>query len=499
MDIKKQGSLMRGAGILLSVSSLPSPYGIGSFGQAATDFLEFLHRAGQKYWQVLPLCPTSYGDSPYQSFSAFAGNPYFIDLDILISNGLITRAEVESFHWGERPCEVDYALLYENRYRILKLAHSRSAHLNSSDFRNFCRDHACWLDEYALFMALKYRHGGLSWTDWPEPLAIGDKAAIIDARQDLGDEMDFWRFCQYHFFTQWHSVKSQAKRLGINIIGDLPIYVALDSADVWANPELFQLDSDHLPTRVAAVPLDLFSETGQLWGNPLYDWDAMEKDNFAWWRQRLVLSAELYDTIRIDHFIGIVNYYSVPADNETAIGGEWLPGPGAKLISALSNEPCVAKIIAEDLGVVTHEVEQLRRWAGYPGMRLLQMAFDSGGSNGNLPDFYGSDTVVYGGTHDNETLTGFFLSHPDADFSFAREYLDVGTDGEIPWALIRAAFASDAGVVIFQMQDYLGLDNSARMNTPSTLGSNWKWRLLKDQIPPEFEETLLYYTMLYGR
>lgn len=499
MSIKKQSPLERGAGTLLAVSSLPSPYGIGSFGQAALDFLDFLHRSGQKYWQVLPLGSTGYGDSPYQSFSAFAGNPYFIDLDTLISQELISTNEVQDINWGDCDAEVDYALLYKNRFTILRLAFSRSHHRDTAEYRSFCSSQAHWLDEYTLFMALKDRYDGLPWINWPEALRMRDGTATQKARQSLQEEIDFWCFCQYHFYTQWRWIKAHASGLGINIIGDIPIYVALDSSDVWANPEMFQLDDNRLPTRVAGVPPDLFSETGQLWGNPLYDWDAMEQDNFAWWRKRLSFSSEIYDTIRIDHFVGMAHYYSVPAGSDTAIGGQWQPGPGEKLISAISDEPDVGKIIAEDLGIVTPLVTQLRQRAGYPGMRLYQMAFDSDDFNLNLPGFYDRDTVVYGGTHDNETLVGFFLGHERPDLRFAREYLNVGTDEGIPPAIIRTAFASCAGVVIFQMQDYLGLDNTARMNTPSTLGGNWKWRFAQGQISPQLEETLLRYAQLYGR
>lgn len=500
MRIKKQKPLKRGAGTLLAVSSLPSPYGIGNFGQSAYDFVDFLHRSGQTYWQVLPLGPTSYGDSPYQSFSAFAGNPYFIDPDTLIKEGLLKQEEVQAVQWGNHSNEVDYSTLYKNRYSVLEKAFLRSDYLETEDFKNFCLENSDWLDDYALFMSIKNKLGGKSWLEWPDELRLRATSAIVTARKSLSKEFDLWRGSQYFFFKQWEKLKAYANSLNVNIIGDMPIYVALDSADVWVNYKLFQMDGNRMPSGVAGVSPDLFSKTGQLWGNPLYNWDEMEKDGFAWWRKRMNMYSKLYDIIRIDHFIGIVHYYAIPPDAETAMNGLWLPGPGEKLIAAISQELGGKQIIAEDLGLVSPGVIKLREKAGYPGMRLYQMAFDSDGTNGNLPGYYSKDTVVYGGTHDNETTVGFLQGQKRSVLRFAREYLGVNKNREIPWAMIRSAYGSSAGVVIFQMQDYLELDNSARLNTPSTVGgNNWKWRLINGQIPSELESKLKRFTELYGR
>lgn len=499
MRIKKQKPLKRGAGTLLAVSSLPSPYGIGSFSKAAYDFVDFLRKSGQRYWQVLPLGPTSFGDSPYQSFSAFAGNPYFIDLDTLIQEGLLTAEEVQHTFWGEEIDQVDYSVLNKNRFPILKKAFLRSRHRNTDEYRDFCVKHSEWLEDYTLFMSIKDSLGGVSWQKWPDELRLRESQALDDARAALSEDTQFWKFCQFYFYRQWERLKDYANRKGILIIGDMPIYVALDSADVWANHKLFQLNDSRMPTRVAGVSPDMFSETGQLWGNPLYDWDEMELSDFSWWRRRMRLYSELYDIIRIDHFIGITHYYSIPAEDDTALNGEWLYGPGEKLIAAISGEIKGTQIIAEDLGPEVPSAIRLRKKAGYPGMKLYQMAFDTDGSNENLPGYYDKDTIVYGGTHDNDTIVGFMAGQKRRVLRFAREYLGVKTNKEILWAMIRTAYASSAAAVIFQMQDYLGLDSSARMNTPSTVGSNWKWRLEDGQITDELENKLKRFSDLYGR
>ncbi|MEG0852323.1 MAG: 4-alpha-glucanotransferase [Angelakisella sp.] len=496
--LKQQKPFKRGAGILIPVASLPSPYGIGTFGKAAYELLDFLRAAGQSYWQVLPLGPTSYGDSPYQSFSAFAGNPYYIDLDMLIEEGLLDKEEVEAHPWGDTPDDVDYGTIYKERFKVLRLACSRSNHATTKEYKAFCAANG-WLTDYALFMALKEQHQGEGWQSWEPPLRMREPAAIAESTKALATELDFWRFCQYKFFQQWDALVAYAHNNGIEIIGDIPIYVAMDSADVWVNSHLFRLDEARNPVAVSGVPPDMFSATGQLWGNPLYDWDRMEQEGFVWWQQRMAASARLYDIIRIDHFIGIVNFYSIPAEDDTAAGGHWVEGPGEKLLEAITPALGGKHIVAEDLGVLTPAVKRLRQKSGYPGMKLMQFAFDSDANNEFLPCHFDKNTVIYGGTHDNETLVGYFSTRKRKELRFAREYLRVKRNSEIPWALICAGYESSANTAIYQLQDLMGLDNHARINTPSTLGQNWRWRLLPGQLSNALAEKINAATKLYGR
>ena len=496
---KKQARLGRSAGVLLPVASLPSPFGIGTFGKAAYRFVDFLQAAGQHYWQVLPLGPTSYGDSPYQSFSAFAGNPYFIDLETLIQEGLLTWEEACAPDWGSDPADIDYAKIYQNRFTVLRKAFARSKHKDTEAYRDFCSENADWLEDYSFYMSVKMHFDAHSWLEWPEDIRTCQPQAVSRYRTLLRDEMAFWKFCQYKFFEQWFRLKAYANTRGIQIIGDIPIYVSLDSADVWRNPSLFQLDEKRLPTAVAGVPPDNFSATGQLWGNPLYDWEAMEKDGFAWWKRRMQCSAQIYDVVRIDHFIGIGRYYAIPYDDATAENGIWRQGPGQKLINAISAVMGDSKIIAEDLGCLVPEVEALRDNAGYPGMKILEFAFDSGSGNPNLPCHYTSNCVVYGGTHDNETLVGFFAHQPRQVIHFACDYLHTRKRKKLPAACIRAAYASVADTAVIQMQDWLGLGNEARINFPSTIGGNWRWRLLPGQLTEALSARMRDLCDLYAR
>ena len=491
--------MKRGAGILLPVSSLPSPYGIGSFGRAAYDFVDFLHRAGQSYWQVLPLGPTSYGDSPYQSFSAFAGNPYFIDLDRLAEEGLLTAEELEQPDWGGNPGDVDYAALYQSRFGVLRRAYKKSSCQTEEDFERFCAQNQHWLPDYCLFMALKEQQDGKSWLEWPEPLRLREPAALEKARDGLEEEIGFWAFCQYKFFGQWQALMGYAHSRGVEIIGDLPIYVAMDSADVWAHGELFQLDEQRRPAWVAGVPPDFFSATGQLWGNPLYDWEAMERTDFDWWKQRMAACAGLYDVIRIDHFIGTVNYYSIAAGAQTAMVGDWHQGPGMKLFAAITPALGGKKIIAEDLGVLTAPVVRLRERCGYPGMKVLQFAFDGGSGNEFLPHHHQRNQVVYPGTHDNQPLRSFLAGQKRGTLRFARQYLGVRTTRELPQAVLRACYASVANTAIVMLQDLMGLGDESRINTPSTMGENWRWRLLPGQTSDKLAEEIRQMTKRYGR
>ncbi len=497
--MKRQKPLMRGAGVLMPISSLWSPYGIGTLGDAAYQFVDFLKCAGQRYWQVLPLGPTGYGDSPYQSFSAFAGNPYLIDLERLMQEGLLKREDAEAFLWGDDRKKVDYGKLYDSRLNLLRMAWKNSKHQKRKDFACFCRDNAYWLDDYADFMAIKRQYAGKSWCFWPNEIRMRQKDALVRLREELKEEIDFEKFCQFHFFRQWKDLKEYANENGVLIIGDIPIYVSLDSSDVWAGKEEFQLDKNGTPEMVAGVPPDHFSALGQLWGNPLYRWDEMEKNGFTWWKLRMQFSAQMYDIIRIDHFIGVVRYYAVRYGSADAKKGTWHKGPGEKLLTALGEALGETCLIAEDLGAVTPAVTRLRLRAGYPGMKILSYGFDAGADNENLPHRFERNSVVYGGTHDNMPLYGYFKSADASAVSFAKQYLDAHRIKALVSAAIRTAYASVADLCIFQMQDLLGLDNRARMNTPGTVGGNWRWRITKEQLSDEMAEKLYALAYTYAR
>ncbi|MBP3435907.1 MAG: 4-alpha-glucanotransferase [Clostridia bacterium] len=490
-----QERLMRGAGILLPIGSLPSEYGVGSLGAEAFRFVDFLSEAGQSYWQILPVGPTGYGDSPYQSFSAFAGNPYFIDLELLAEQGLLTEEELAD---AKLPAEViPYERLYYTRFTVLRRAAERF--VDTPEFLAFCRREAAWLDDYALYMSLKGQHGEREWMLWDKPLRQRETQAIAQSRKEFAADVRFWQCCQYWFFCQWAALKAYANECGIQLIGDIPIYVAQDSADVWAHPELFELNDDGYPTRVAGVPPDYFSEDGQLWGNPLYRYDRMAEDGYAWWRARMTACARLYNVVRIDHFIGMARYFAIPASCKTAKGGTWQKGPGKALTDALDSVRGETRILAEDLGVLHPSVRRLRSRAGYPGMKVLLFAFESGPDNEYLPHHYEKNCVVYGGTHDNETAVGFGRRLRGEPRRFLMDYLHIRRMSDLPRALLRAAYASVADVAIFQMQDILALDDSARMNTPSTLGGNWQWRLLSEQLTEPLSAELRQLVRLYGR
>lgn len=492
--------LERGAGLLLPISSLPSPYGIGTLGQEAYQFADQLKEAGQKYWQVLPVGPTSYGDSPYQSFSAFAGNPYFIDLDFLIEEGLLERDFVKGFPWGDAEDDVDYGKIFESRFLVLKEAFKKSGHKETEEFQEFCKKNSGWLLDYSFYMACKVHFENREWLLWETDVCFREQEALNRYQDLLKDEIEFWNFCQFKFFQQWERLKEYCKNKGILIIGDIPIYVALDSADVWVHPELFQLDPEtRLPLHVAGVPPDAFSEEGQLWGNPLYNWERMERDNFEWWKQRIKACADLYDVIRIDHFLGVVRYFSIPGDAVNGRVGEYLPGPDMKLVDAINSVLGDTKLIAEDLGVANERVEEILEMTHYPGMKVLEFAFDGSRDNCHLPHNYVPNTVVYGGTHDNETIAGHLLTRPDYQVDFMMNYLDISKKEDILFRLMAVAYASVASAAIFQVQDVLGLDNSTRMNFPSTIGTNWRWRLKKGQFERRYIERLNKLGDIYGR
>lgn len=468
---------MRRAGILLHISSLPSPYGIGTMGEQAREFVDFLAAGGQSYWQILPLGQTSYGDSPYQSFSSCAGNPYFIDLDTLAREGLLEREDYQELDWGEDPQQVDYGLLYERRYPVLRRACARLLERGDPEFAEFCGEQRSWLEDYALFMALKEHHEGACWQDWPEGERLRLPQALEKAENMLAGETAFWKGVQYLFHRQWKALKDYANGKGISIIGDLPIYVAADSADVWAHPEQFQLDREGRPIQVAGCPPDAFTADGQLWGNPLFDWERMKEEGYRWWLDRIAFQFRLFDVLRIDHFRGFDAYYAIPYGEETARNGRWREGPGLDFFRKVEEKLGRRAIIAEDLGFLTPSVRQLLRDTGYPGMKVLQFAFDSREKGSDyLPHCYPTHCVVYTGTHDNDTIQGWMATAPRTAAAYAREYLRLTRGEGYHWGMMRAAWASPAELAVMQMQDLLGLDSRARMNTPSTLGDNWKWR-----------------------
>lgn len=490
---------MRTSGVLMPISSLPSPYGIGTMGKDAKKFVDFLEKGGQKYWQILPICPTSYGDSPYQSFSSFAGNPYFIDLDYLCKDKLLTKKECESYDWGKSAKKVDYGIMYINRYDLLKKAFARFKKNIPDDYSTFCKKEAEWLDEYTLFMALKDANDGHAWSQWDEQLKVRNEKAIKEAKEKYADDMEFYKMLQYLFFKQWKALKKYANEKGIEIIGDVPIYVAMDSADVWANPKQFYLDKELNPIEVAGCPPDAFSEDGQLWGNPLFRWDVMKKDNYNWWTKRIKAMASLYDIVRIDHFRGFDSYYAIPAKDDTAKNGKWKEGPGMDLFNVLEKKLGKLPIIVEDLGFLTPSVRKLLRDSGFPGMKVIQFAFDSREDSDYLPHNYPKHCVVYTGTHDNDTVMGWMKSAPKSCVKFAKEYLNLTKEEGYNWGMMRAAWSSVADMAIVPMQDLLGLGSEARINIPSTTGGNWIWRATPEQIDMKLAKKLHKYMQMYAR
>lgn len=483
---------MRKSGILMHLSSIPSPYGIGTMGQTAREFVDFLKQSGQSYWQLLPICPTSYGDSPYQSYSTFAGNPYFIDLDELEQKGLIEKADYQTIDWESCDERVNFGAQYHKRYPILHKAANKFLECPPEDFAEFCEKNDFWLTDFALFMALKDKHGGASWSDWKKELRNREEKALEEAKKQCEADILFWKVTQYLFFEQWNALKTYANEQGISIIGDLPIYVSLDSVDVWAQPELFQLDKNKVPKEVAGCPPDGFSADGQLWGNPLYDWDYMEQDGYQWWIRRIQYLCHVYDVLRIDHFRAFAGYYAIPYGDTTARNGHWKQGPGMKLFSAVERTIGKQRIIAEDLGHVTDDVRQLLKDSGFPGMKVLQFAFDRRDDNGKeyLPHNFIEHCVAYTGTHDNDTIIGWFHEANEEDTAYAREYLKIENDDALNWDMMDALWESKAELAIVTSQDLLGLGSEARMNEPSTVGKNWQWRALPGVFTEELAEKI---------
>lgn len=489
---------MRESGILMHITSLPSPYGVGTMGRAAFEFVDFLKAAGQSVWQILPLTPTGYGDSPYQSCSTYAGNPYLIDLDLLVDEGLLLSREPEAICWGKDPLRVDFGAIYHHRLPLLKKAYSRFS--PDRAYEDFCRENGVWLSDYTLFMALKEANGGKAWYQWEEKLKRRDPDAIWQARRELQDTVDFYRFVQYLFHKQWTALMDYAHKAGVRIIGDVPIYVPLDSADVWANPELFYLEENLDPIAVAGCPPDGFNEDGQLWGNPLYRWDVHKNDGYGWWIRRMAAAGTRYDTVRIDHFRGLESYWAVPYGHATARKGKWMEGPGMDFVGTLREKLPQVDMIAEDLGFMTDRVIALRDASGYPGMKVLGFAFDSREPSDYLPYNFTPNSVCYTGTHDNMTTRQWFDTASADAVAYATEYMRLTEQEGFVWGMIRTAMASVSDVCVIPIQDYLELGAEGRMNFPGTQsGDNWTWRADKAFVTKALTEKIYRLTKLYGR
>lgn len=490
---------MRAGGILMPIFSLPGDYGIGTLGKESYRFIDFLQKAGQSYWQILPIAPTSYGDSPYQSFSAFAGNPYFIDPDLLREAGYLKKSEYCDINFGDDSKKVNYELLYKRRPPVLKIAAKRFLETGSSEFNEFCERNAFWLDDYSLFTAIKEKRKGKPFYKWEPELKTREPEAISAFQKTLAEDIEINKAVQFLFFEQWSRLHSYAKEKNIKIIGDIPIYVALDSADVWACPDNYQLDAELNPVAVAGCPPDSFTEKGQLWGNPLFDWDKMQSDNFYWWTLRIAHSLKIYDILRIDHFRGFESYYAVPAKDKTAEHGEWMKGPGIKLFKAVEASLGKLPIIAEDLGFITPEVEKLLESSGFPGMKVLQFGFDSREDSDHLPHNYPKKCIAYTGTHDNDTALGWIKTAPEKDVGFAKKYLHLTSKEGYAAGMMRGLWSSPADTAIIQMQDALGLDNEGRINIPGTVGGNWSWRCEKADISDKLAKKLYKSMKIYKR
>lgn len=497
--VETENYVMRASGILLPVSSLPSNYGIGCFSKDALEFIDFLRGAGQKYWQILPLGPTGYGDSPYQSFSTFAGNPYFVDFDSLIREGLLTKEECDAYDFGDDPMYVDYGALYNHRYKVLKKAFARFE--EDEEYEAFIKEESFWLDDYCLYTAIKKEQGEICWDQWPESLRKREEKAIKEAKIRLKEEIRFYMFIQYQFTKQWKVIHAYADENDIKIVGDIPIYVSFDSADAWASPELFQFTKDGRPKAVAGCPPDVFSEDGQLWGNPLYDWKYHKKTGYEWWIKRIAHCFKLYDVVRVDHFRGFDEYYAIPYGSKSAKIGKWEKGPGMNLFKAIKRELGDVNIIAEDLGIITDSVRELLKKTGYPGMKIIQFAFDNDRKNLYLPYNLDKNCIIYTGTHDNETIMGWYENLDEKTRKYTRQYLNNWSShgGAVAWDFIRMAHASTADTCIIPLQDYLCFGNDTRINTPATLGDNFKWRLKRNQLSPQLMNDIKMMVDVYGR
>ncbi|NFI55565.1 4-alpha-glucanotransferase [Clostridium botulinum] len=492
--------MRRSSGIIMHIASLPGEFGIGTFGKEAYEFADFLKESHQKYWQILPVGPTSYGDSPYQSFSAFAGNPYFIDFNLLKKDGLLESKDYSNLNFGKDKEDIDYGLIFVEKMKVLRKAYERFKLNLPTDLKEFEEENQ-WLDDYSLYMALKSKFELKSWQKWDIDIKLRKKEVLNKYREELKDEINLWKFIQYKFFEQWTNLKKYVNDLDIEIIGDIPIYVAEDSADIWANPKAFLLDEETLvPLKVSGCPPDNFAVTGQLWGNPIYNWDYIDKTNYKWWIDRMKQSSKLYDVIRIDHFRGFESYWSIPYGDPTAENGEWVKGPGMKLFNAIKKELGDIKIIAEDLGFLTDEVVKFREESGFPGMRVLQFAFVGDAANRDLPHNYEENCIAYTGTHDNNTFRGWLeKTGTEEEIEASIKYLGLNKEEGYNWGFIRGVWSSKAYLSIALIQDFLNLGNESRINVPSTLGQNWRWRAKEDVFTDELAEKIYEITKMYGR
>ncbi len=488
---------MRASGILMHLTSLPGPYGVGTMGKAAYNFIDFLEKSSQRYWQILPLTPTGYGDSPYQSCSAFAGNPYLIDLELLAEEGLLKEEEITVCNWGDSPERVDFGLLYENRLGLLGKAYARYEDTDEA-FAKFRARNDSWLPQYADYMALKDQNGGKPWYQWKDSLKYCYRENANVSLHASYEDIQFYCFVQFLFARQWNALRDYAHSKGVSIIGDVPIYVPYDSVEVWSAPWLFQLDESLTPTAVAGCPPDYFNKNGQLWGNPLYRWDVMQEDGYRWWIRRLQGAARWYDVIRIDHFRAFAGYYAIPFGEETAKNGQWLPGPGMDFIHRVKEKLPGLSMIAEDLGFLTEDVHKLRDGSGFPGMKVLEFAFDGSPDNAYLPYNHIKNSVCYTGTHDNMPLKQWFAEEAPAVTARALEFMG---DCQNPvWGMIRMAFASVADISIVQLQDFLELGGEGRMNFPGTASGNWTWRARPEFLQNDaLSERIKSLTRIYGR
>jgi 4-alpha-glucanotransferase len=490
---------VRGSGILMHISSLPGKYGIGDFGEEAYKFVDFLEKSKQKYWQILPLGMTGYGDSPYQSFSSFAGNPYFIDLDEFKILGWIKDSDIEGVKLQHDIKKVSYSLLNENKMKLLRIVYNKAKKEIRNDLDEFYFSQKKWIKDFCIFMSIKSLHNGKAWMEWSEEYKIINSKLLKSFVEKNEDDIFFWVFTQFFFFKQWDKLKLYANNKGIKIIGDIPIYVSMDSCDLWSNPMFFKLDEKLLPISVAGCPPDYFSEEGQLWGNPLYNWEALENKGFEWWIERIEYASNIYDVLRIDHFRGFESYWEIPYGNKNAVKGKWVKGPGTKLFERIKDKLGNVDIIAEDLGFMTEEVKALIKKTGFPGMKILQFAFNHENESEYLPHNIERNSVVYTGTHDNETAIGWMENISEKDLIYLKEYLKFTEDEGFNWGLIRGAWSSPAYLAISPIQDFLGLDNKARMNTPSTKENNWTWRMNEESLTEKLSEKIANMTVLYWR
>ena len=489
----------RASGIIMHISSLPGKYGIGDFGEGAYSFVDFLHDSGQKYWEILPLGVTGLGDSPYQCFSAFAGNPYFIDLDELLEKNYLDKETINKYELYRDPKKVSYDLLYQNKMKLLRIAYDNAKLDMLEELKVFMETHKSWLRNFSLFMSLKDYNNGKSWLEWKDSFKDINSNDVLEFENMNSDNIYFWVFTQYLFLNQWKKLKKYANINGIKIIGDLPIYVSTDSSDVWANTNLFRLDSSFKPITISGVPGDEFAPEGQLWGNPIYDWEAMEEDGYSWWIKRMSYSFDLFDTVRIDHFIGFQRYWEVKYGSENAVNGKWIKGPGIKLFDKIGEELGDLDIIAEDLGVVTDDVRKLVKDTGFSGMKVLKFGFNPNEDSEFDIHNHNENSVVYTGTHDLSTANGWIKKQSLETTIYIKEYLNIREDEDFNWAFIRGAWSSSSYLAIAQMQDFLGLDDYSRMNIPGTVQGNWIWRVNRDSLNKDLSIKINTLTKLYKR